>query len=133
MGAREAGDFLGETPRGKKARYAEPAEQTPDQTAKEIVRKTFGSNLDKTMLENLKSVVSKFFNLTNKLIRTRETYQSLVQQVQQIQRGNVPAGVKLFRFQSHKSLTTKLERSNAERWHLNLKARGDMKNSSSQV
>ena len=87
MGAREAGDFLGETPRGKKARYAETAEQTPDQTAEEIARKTLGSNLDKTMLENLKSVVSKFFNFTNKLIRTRETYQSLVQQVQQIEDG----------------------------------------------
>ena len=33
VGALEAGDSLGETPRGKKARYAEPAEQTPDQKA----------------------------------------------------------------------------------------------------
>ena len=33
VGALEAGDLVGETPRGKKARYAEPAEQTPDQKA----------------------------------------------------------------------------------------------------
>ena len=96
VGALEAGDLMGETPRGKKARYAEPAEQTPDQKAEEIVEKTLGSNLEKTMLEDLKKVVSKFFKLTNRLIRTREKYQSLVQQVQQIQRVNVPAGVKPF-------------------------------------
>ena len=45
---------MGETPRGKKARYAEPAKQTPDQKAEEIVEKTLGSNLEKTMLEDLK-------------------------------------------------------------------------------
>ena len=80
--------------RRKKARYAEPAEQTPDQKAYEIVKKTLCSNLEKTMLEDLKRVVSKFFKLTNRLIRTRGKYQSLVQQVQQIQREKVPAGVK---------------------------------------
>ena len=48
------------------------------------------------MLEDLKRVASKFFKLTNRLIRTRVKYQSLVQQVQQIQRKNVPAGVKPF-------------------------------------
>ena len=63
---------MGETPRGKKACYAEPEEQTPDQKAEEIVKKTLGSNLEKTMLEDLKRVVSKFFKLTNRLIRTRE-------------------------------------------------------------
>ena len=63
-----------------------PRKQTPDQKAEEIVKKTLGSNLEKTMLEDLKRVVSKFFKLTNRLIRTREKYQSLVQQVQQIQR-----------------------------------------------
>ena len=41
VGALEAGDLMGETPRGKKARYAEPAEQTPDHKAEEIVKKTF--------------------------------------------------------------------------------------------
>ena len=87
---------MGETPRRKKARYAERAEQTPDQKAEEIVKKTLGSNLAKTMLEDLKRVVSKFFRLTNRLIRTRERYQSLVQQVQQIQRENVPAGGQTF-------------------------------------
>ena len=81
-GALEAGDVMGETPRGKKARHAEPAEQTLDQKAEDIVKKTLGSNLAKTMLEDLKRVVSKFFKLTNRLIRTREWYQS--QQVQQI-------------------------------------------------
>ena len=89
MGALEAGGLMGETPRGKKACYAEPAEQTPDQKAEEIVKKTLGSNLEKTMLEDLKRVVSR-------LIRTREKYQSFVQRVQQIQRENVPAGVKPF-------------------------------------
>ena len=59
--ALEAGDLVGETPRGKKARYAEPAERTPDQKAEEIVKKTLGSYLEKTMLEDLKRVVSKFF------------------------------------------------------------------------
>ena len=72
VGALEAGYLMGETPRGKKARYSEPAEQTPDQKAEEIVKKTLGSNLEKTMLEDLKRVVSKFFKLTNRLIRTRE-------------------------------------------------------------
>ena len=48
------------------------------------------------MLENLKRVASKFFKLANRLIRTRDRYQSLVQQVLQIQRENVPAGVKPF-------------------------------------
>ena len=57
----DAGDLVGETLRGKKARYAEPAERTPDQKAEEIVKKTLGSNLEKTMLEDLKRVVSKFF------------------------------------------------------------------------
>ena len=33
VGALEAGDLMGETPRGNKARYAEPAEQMPDQKA----------------------------------------------------------------------------------------------------
>ena len=33
VGALEAGDLVRETLRGKKARYAEPAEQTPDQKA----------------------------------------------------------------------------------------------------
>ena len=42
VGVLEAGDLLGETPRGKKAKHAEPAEQTPDQKAEEIVRKTLG-------------------------------------------------------------------------------------------
>ena len=46
VGALEAGDLMGETPRGKKARYAEPAEQTPDQKAEEIVKKTLGSILE---------------------------------------------------------------------------------------
>ena len=89
-GALEVGDLIGETPRKKKARYAEPAEQT------QIVKNTLGSNLEKTMLEDLKRVASKFFKLTNRLIRTREVCQSLVTQVQQIQRENVPAGVKPF-------------------------------------
>ena len=121
-----AGDLVGETPRGKKARYAEPAERTPDQKAEEIVKKTLGSYLEKTMLEDLKRVVSKFFKLTNRLIRTREKYyQRIAQQVQQIQSVNVPAGVKPFRFQNHKSLTTKLERLSVGRWCSNLKARGE--------
>ena len=83
--ALEAGDLMGETLRGKKARYAEPADQTPDQKAEEIVKKTLRSNLEKTMLEDLQRVASKFFKLTNRLIHTREKYQSLAQQVQQIQ------------------------------------------------
>ena len=112
---------MGETPRRHKARYAEPAKQTPDKKAEEIVKKTLGSNLEKTMLENLKRVVSKFFKLTNRLIRTRERYQSLVQQVQQFQREDVPVKP----FLDSRSLTTKLERSNAERWYLKLKARGE--------
>ena len=70
-----------ETP--TETRYSEPAEQTPDQ----MVKKTRGSNLEKTMLEDLKRVVTKFHKLTNRLIRTREKYQSLVEQVQQIQKG----------------------------------------------
>ena len=89
VGALEAGDLVGETPKGKKARYAE----------EEFVKKTLGSNLEKTMLEDLKRVASKFNKLTKRRIRTRERekYQSLVQQVQQIQRWwNVPAGVTPF-------------------------------------
>ena len=94
--ALEARDLVGETSRRKKARNAEPAERTPDQKAEEIVKKTLGSYLEQTMLEDLKRVVSKFFKHINRLVRTREKYQSLVQQVQQIQRVNVPAGVKPF-------------------------------------
>ena len=48
------------------------------------------------MCEGLKRDASKLFKLTNRLVRTRERYQDLVQQVQQIQRGNVPPGVKPF-------------------------------------
>ena len=62
---------MGETPRRKQARYAEHAEQTHDQKAEEIVKKTLGSNLEKAMLEELKRVASKFLKLTNRLIRTR--------------------------------------------------------------
>ena len=75
-GALEAGDLMGETPRRKKARYAEHAEQTPDQKAEEIVKNTLGSNLEMAMLEDLKMVASKFFKLTNRLIRTREVPKS---------------------------------------------------------
>ena len=64
--------------------------------AEEIVKKYLGSNPEKTMLEDLKRVVSKFFKLTNRLIRTRDRYQSLVQQVQQIERRSVPVGVNFF-------------------------------------
>ena len=128
VGALEAGDLMGETPRGKTARYGEPAEQTPDQKAEEIVKKTLGSNLEKTTLEDRKRVVSKFFKLTNRLIRTREKYQSLVQQVQQIQRENVPAGVKPFSI-PESEVTTKLERLSAERWCLNQTARGETRKS----
>ena len=60
VGARVAGNFLGGEGRRDAPRLAE---QTPDQKAEEIVRKTLGSNLEKTMLENLKSVASKFFKL----------------------------------------------------------------------
>ena len=113
VGTLEAGDLMRETPREKKARYAEPAEQTPDQKAEEIVKTTPGSNLEKTMLGDLIRVVSKFSKVTNKLIRTREKYQSLVQQVQQVQRENES--------NHQRRLTTNLERSN----DLNLKARGE--------
>ena len=68
VGALEAGDLMGETPRGKKARYAGPA----GQKAEEIGKKTLGSNLEKTMLEDLRRVVSKFCKLTNRLIRTSQ-------------------------------------------------------------
>ena len=83
------------------------------------------------MLEDLKTVVSKFFKLTNRLIRTREKYHSLVQQVQQIQREKrCQLESNHIRFQNQESLTTKLERLSVERWCLNLKARGtDMKKS----
>ena len=47
VGALEAGHWMGETPRGQKARDAEPAEQTPDQKAEEIVKKTLDSNLER--------------------------------------------------------------------------------------
>ena len=73
-----------------------PRNKTPDPKAEEIVKKTLGSNLEKTMLEDLKRVVFKFFKLTNKLIRTIQKYQNVAQQVQQIPREKVPAGVKPF-------------------------------------
>ena len=85
---------MGETLRRKKARYAEPTKLTPDQKAEEIVKKNLGSNLKKT-IDDLEKIASKFFKLTNTLVRTRERYQNLVQQVQ-LHRGNVPAGVKTF-------------------------------------
>ena len=44
----------------------------------------------------MKRAASKFFNLTNRPIRTRRRYHNLAQQVQQIQRGNVPPRVKPF-------------------------------------
>ena len=94
MGALEAGDLIGETPTGKQARDVKPAEQTPDQKAEEIVKKILGSDLEKTIIEDLKRTVSKFFKLTNRLIRPRDRYPNLVQQVQQIQRGTVSPGVK---------------------------------------
>ena len=46
VGALEAGDLMGETPRGKKARYAEPADQTPDQKAEEIAQERGARALD---------------------------------------------------------------------------------------
>ena len=51
--ALEAGDLMGETPKGKKTRCAEPADQIPDQKTEEIVKKTLGSNLEKTMIDDL--------------------------------------------------------------------------------
>ena len=38
VGALEADNLMGETPRGKKPQYAEPSEQTPNQKADDIVR-----------------------------------------------------------------------------------------------
>ena len=108
VGALETGDLMGETPRGKKARYAELAEQTSDQKAVEIVKKTLGSNLEKTMLEDLKRVVSKFFKLTNKLIRTREKYQ--YSKSSKFKGRTCQLESNRFRIQNQKSLTTKLER-----------------------
>ena len=70
VAALEAEDLMGETPSGKEARCADPADQTPDQKAEEIVKKTFGSNLEKTMLEDLKRIVTMFFKLTNRLARS---------------------------------------------------------------
>ena len=79
------------------------------------------------LCEDMKRVGSKFFNLTNRLIRTRRRYHNLAQQVQQIQTRERATWSQtfFFRSQSQRSLTTKLERSNAERWYLDLKARGE--------
>ena len=38
VGALEADDLMGETPRSKKPGYAEPSEQTPNQKADDVVR-----------------------------------------------------------------------------------------------
>ena len=48
------------------------------------------------MSQDLKRITSKVIKPTNRQMHTRKRYQSLVQQIQQIQRGNVPPGVKSF-------------------------------------
>ena len=60
------------------------------------MRKIVGSNLEKTMLENLKYIASKFFRTHQQTDTHKGEVQSLEKQVQQIQSGNVPAGVKPF-------------------------------------
>ena len=70
------------------------------------------------MSEDLKRIASKVFKPTIRLMRVRKRYQSLVQQIQQIQEGTCHLESNIFRFQSQRNLTTKLERSNAERWYL---------------
>ena len=125
VGALEAGDLMGETPRGKKARYAEPAEQTPDQKAEEIVKKTLGSKLEKTMLEDLNRVVSKFFKLTQTNPHEREIPEPCTASPANSKGERASWSQTVFRFQNQKSLTTKLERLSVERWCLNLKARGE--------
>ena len=60
-GALEARFLIGETPTGKQARDVEPAGQTSDQKAEEIAKKILDSDLEKTIIEDLKRTVSKFF------------------------------------------------------------------------
>ena len=74
------------------------------------MKKTLRSNLEKTVLEDLKRVVSKFFKLTNRLIRTIEKYQNVAQQVQQIPRENVLAGVKSFSIPESEELDNRAQK-----------------------
>ena len=64
VGALEADDLMGETPRSKKPGYAEPSEQTPNQKVDDIVRK-HGTNLRATLHDKLKQVVATFSELTS--------------------------------------------------------------------
>ena len=89
-------DVMGKTPRGAEARYAEPSTQTPDDKAGNIVWKAPGTNLEETLHDHVKKQETKSFKLTNKLMRTSKEHQRLVQQIQHIQKGRVPAGVKPF-------------------------------------
>ena len=81
------------------------------------------------MLEDLNRVVSKFFKLTNRLIRTRErerNTRALYSKSSKNSKGERASWSQtVFRFQNQKSVTTKLERLSVERWCLNLKARGE--------
>ena len=77
------------------------------------------------MFEDLKRITSKIFKSIIRLMRTRKRYQSHVQQIPQVQRGNVSPGVKPFSIPESEELDNKPERSNAERWYLILKRRGE--------
>ena len=74
-------------------RYAEHADQTPDQKAEEIAQERGARALD-----------SKFNKFKGRACELESN---------------------LFRLQNQRRLTTTLERLNAGRWYLNLKARGE--------
>ena len=64
----------------------------------------------------MKRAASKFINLTNKLIRTRRRYHNLAQHGQQIQRGNMPPGVKPFSIPESEELDNQARKIDCGTW-----------------
>ena len=93
--------------------------------AQDIARKAFGTNLEAALDDSSKSVVTKIFRLTNKLMRTREKHQHLVQKIQKIKKYECGREADPLRLLNQRSWTTKLEELSVERWCWNLKERGD--------
>ena len=125
VSALEAWDLMGETPRGQNARDVEHAEQRPDQKAKEIVKKALTRIWNRRCPRTCKGLRPRSSNPPLDWFAQEGDIITLHSNFNKFKEGTCLLESNLFRFQSQRSWTTKLERSNAERWYLILMARGE--------
>ena len=122
--ALEAGDLMGETPKGKKARDVVYAEQTSDQKAEEIVKKVLTRILKRRCPRTWRGLRPRSSNPPLDWCVPERDTKALCNKFNKFEEGTCHLESNLFRFRCQRNLTTKLERSNAERWYLILKPRG---------